>query len=64
MISGTIKKYENKEKHKIYVKTLAGKNHGQKRKLYYYQFERELQSAVHRVTKNIFNFFFLNSVSF
>ena len=56
MISGTIKKYENKEKHKIYVKTLARKNHGQKRKLYY-QFERELQSAVHRVTKNIFNFF-------
>ena len=25
MINGTIKKYENKEKHKIYVETLTGK---------------------------------------
>ena len=28
VINGTIKKYENKEKHKIYVETLVGKNHG------------------------------------
>ena len=40
MINDTIKKYEIKEKHKIYVKTLTGKNHGQRRKLYY-QFERD-----------------------
>ena len=28
MINDIIKKYEIKEKHKIYVETLAGKNHG------------------------------------
>ena len=39
MINDTTKKYEIKEKHKIYVETLARKNHGQRRKLYY-QFER------------------------
>ena len=47
MINDTIKKYENKERHKIYVETLVGKNHGQRRK-FHYQFERELQNAVHK----------------
>ena len=40
MINGTIKKYEIKKKHKIYVKTLAGKNQWQKRNVHY-QFERD-----------------------
>ena len=29
MINDTIMKYENKEKHRIYIKTLVGKNHKQ-----------------------------------
>ena len=39
MINDTIKKYKNKEKHKIYMEILVGKNHGQRRK-FYYEFER------------------------
>ena len=35
MNNGTINKYENKEKHHIYVETLTGKNHGHRRKLHY-----------------------------
>ena len=35
MINDTIKKYEIKEKHKIYMKTLAGKNQGQRKKVHY-----------------------------
>ena len=34
-INDRIKKYENKEKHQIYMKTLAGKKHGQRRKFHY-----------------------------
>ena len=39
MINGIINKYENKEKYQIYVETLAGKNHGQRRK-FHYEYER------------------------
>ena len=35
MINCTIMKYENKEKSHIYVETLVGKNHRQRRKLHY-----------------------------
>ena len=35
MINDTIKKYENKERHQIYVEALAGKNHGQRIKFHY-----------------------------
>ena len=35
MINDIIKKYEIKEKHKIYMKNLIGKNHEYKKKLHY-----------------------------
>ena len=34
-INGIIKKYENKEKHKIYMETLAEKTHGKRIKFHY-----------------------------
>ena len=47
MINDTIKKYEIKEKHKIYMETVAGKTHGQRRKLYY-KFERDYKVQQNR----------------
>ena len=43
MINAIIKNYKIKEKHKIYVETLAGKNHGQRRKLHH-EYERNYES--------------------
>ena len=39
MMNDTIMKYDDKEKHHIYVETLMEKNHGQKIK-FHYEFEK------------------------